>query len=58
MFIESEKVKGRVFYQYKILVNLPNQLTFDSITYAEMSPRQLKNAVLREIYNYLNNSEG
>ena len=29
MFIESSEVKSRVFYQYKILVTLPDQLSFD-----------------------------
>lgn len=57
MFIESNEVKSRVFYQYKILVNLPDQLTFDSAEYAYLSPRQLKNNVLRNVYNYLCESQ-
>lgn len=56
MFIESNEVKSRVFYQYKILVSLPDQLSFDSIAYANLSPRQIKNDVLRNIYNYLSES--
>lgn len=57
MFIESSEVKSRVFYQYKILVTLPDQLSFDSIAYANLSPRQLKNDVLRNIYKYLSESD-
>lgn len=56
MFIESSEIKSRVFYQYKILVSLPDQLSFDSIVYAKLSPRQIKNDVLRNVYKYLSES--
>ena len=57
MFIETKEVKSRVFYQYKILVNLPQQLSFESYTYANLTARQLKNNVLRNIYNYITRTE-
>lgn len=53
MFIETRDVKSRVFYQYKILVNLSDQISFDSMDYADLSPRKIKNNVLRIIYNFL-----
>lgn len=53
MFIETRDVKSRVFYQYKILVKLSDQISFDSMDYADLSPRKIKNNVLRNIYNFL-----
>lgn len=53
MFLETSNVKSRVFYQYKILVTLPEQISFDSINYANLSERQIKNNVLRNIHNFL-----
>ncbi len=53
MFLETRNVKSRVFFQYKILVNLPDQISFDSMDYVDLSPRQVKNNVLRNTYNFL-----
>lgn len=57
MFIETKDVKSRVFYQYKILVSLSQQISFESYTYANLTARQLKNNVLRNIYNYISDTE-
>ena len=53
MFLETSRVKSRVFYQYKILVTLPEQISFDSISYADLPPRQIKNNVLRNIHSFI-----
>lgn len=50
--------QGKIFYQYKILVQLKNQISFDGMETANLEPRVYKNNLLRKIFNEirLNNS--
>lgn len=51
--MKMDAVNNKVFYQYKILVQLKDQLSIESLSYANLSVREVKNNLLRQIYEYI-----
>lgn len=52
------EVGTKVFYQYKILVQLANQISMSGIEMAHYTPREYKNQLLKKVFEEIKNQEG